>query len=259
MGNEFGTKLIDRIISQPEEKKMVRKLMLVLLSGIMCLTGLIPSFAQQTWTSPQEYEEATGDKIEKFSESPKFQVKVAAGELPPVEERLPEEPLVMKPWEKIGTYGGTLRVGTIHSNMDIEVGASRIAGFFKYNLDVSDFYCDVAKSYEFSDDLKTLTVTLRKGHKWSDGHPFTVDDVMFWWEDFMLNEELTPVIPSRFQPEGKLAKLTRVNDYTFQLKYAVPYPRIMDLNQRGGVTDFGAFYLPKHFFEKYHINPDSVN
>lgn len=233
---------------------MVRKLMLVMLvSGIMCLTGLTPLFAQQVWMSPQDYEEATGNKIEKFSEAPEFRTKVAAGELPPVEERLPEEPLVVKPWEKIGTYGGTIRVGTTISTMGIEQGALKIAGLFRQNLDGSDFFPDVAKSYSFSDDLKTLTVTLRKGHKWSDGQPFTVDDVMFWWEDVLLNEELTPVIPTRFRPGGELAKLSKVNDYTFQLEYAVPYPRIMDQWRRSAYSTYNGIFLPKHYLKKWHI------
>jgi len=232
---------------------MVRKLTVVMLVGVMCLAGLVPVLAQQAWETIQQYEKVTGKKIEKFNEAPSLAVKVAAGELPPVEKRLPEEPLVVNPWEKIGTYGGTLRLGTVSPSSSVDVGAFRTGGLFRLNLNGKGFFCNVAKSYKFSDDLKTLTITLRKGHKWSDGHPFTVDDVMFVWEDVYLNKELTPVIPARFRPGGKVAEFVKIDDYTFQIKYAVPYPRIIDQFSRGTYSDYGRIYLPKHFLKKYHI------
>jgi len=42
-----------------------------------------------------------------YNEAPMLAEKVAKGELPPVEERLPENPLVIEPVEGIGQYGGT--------------------------------------------------------------------------------------------------------------------------------------------------------
>ena len=42
-----------------------------------------------------------------FSESPMCAAKAAAGEIPALEDRLPENPLVIQPAESIGEYGGT--------------------------------------------------------------------------------------------------------------------------------------------------------
>ncbi|GAH72553.1 unnamed protein product, partial [marine sediment metagenome] len=79
---------------------MIRKLMVVLLSVALCLVVTAPLVAETNWgwSTLQEYEEATGNKIGKFNEAPMLKVKVAAGELPSIEERLPEEPMVDKPF-----------------------------------------------------------------------------------------------------------------------------------------------------------------
>src|SRR5690606_5694617 len=44
---------------------------------------------------------------EQFNEAPMLAEMVAAGDLPPVEERLPLEPMVIEPADEIGQYGGT--------------------------------------------------------------------------------------------------------------------------------------------------------
>ena len=54
-----------------------------------------------------------------------------------------------------------------------------------------------------SADQKVLTVKLRRGIRWSDGEPFTTEDVRFFWEDVRLNEELTPKLGGRYNPGGE--------------------------------------------------------
>ena len=67
---------------------MYKKLMVVLLAGVMCLLGATSALAQ------------------KYNEAPMLKELVKAGKLPPVEKRLPEEPLVMKPMRKLDSMGG---------------------------------------------------------------------------------------------------------------------------------------------------------
>ncbi len=84
-----------------------------MLSGLVCALGVIRALAQVSWPSPSEYEKTTGKTIESLSEAPMFRKIVAAGELPVVEEKLPEEPLVIKPVQEIGQYGGTMTAFSI--------------------------------------------------------------------------------------------------------------------------------------------------
>ena len=119
-----------------------------------------------------------------FKEAPMLAERVGRGELPPVSERLPENPLVVVPLKEIGQYGGTLRraltgdvvqqVGINKTLSDNLMGHERpLANSIQLNL---------AESYRFLDADKTAIFKIRKGVKWSDGVPFTVDDILFYYD-----------------------------------------------------------------------------
>ncbi len=121
---------------------------------------------------------------------------VAAGDIPPVEERLPEDFLVIEPVEEIGQYGGTVNTFSI-SDSGYDDG-NMFRGFgtlMVMSPDLQNPIPYIAKDAVLSEDGKTVTLYLRKGMKWSDGVPFTADDIMFWWEDTVLNKELFPEYP----------------------------------------------------------------
>ena len=218
--------------------------------GIISAAAFTPSVGQaEWWSSPEEYQQETGKTIEKFSESPMLSTKVAAGELPPVEERLPEDFLVVRPYEEIGEYSskplkflliGTENGGILHINR---------LWTAKWNRATTEIVPDALKGWEFSEDGKTFTLHLRKGLKWSDGVPCTADDILFWWEDVILNEERYPVTPSYAKPGGELMTVEKVDDYTVRYTFSVPYwlaPQALLMRvQRLG--------LPKHALKKFHI------
>ena len=237
--------------------KMMRKSIAMLLSGIICLLGVSLAFSQETrvYSTLADYEKLTGRKIEKFSESPMLRIKVAAGILPPAEERLPEEPSVIEPLEEIGQYGGTLHYVPPGRLRDV-----RNHGLFMRSQDGAKILTDIAKGYEYSKDYKTLTIYLRKGTKWSDGAPFTVDDILFWWEDIMLNKELNPAGPAKeWKPGGKVAEFEKVDDYTLSIHFAAPNPALMaKLSHPYGAAQ-AHFFDPKHYLKRWHIkyNPEA--
>ena len=119
---------------------------------------------------------------QQYNEAPALAAMVEAGELPPVEERLPAEPLVQEVVEEIGTYGGTLRRGFLgpsdHNNYTRVVYDALV----RHAPDGSEVIPHIAKGWESNDDFTQWTVFLREGMKWSDGAPFTADDIMFWYE-----------------------------------------------------------------------------
>lgn len=201
----------------------------------------------------------------KYNEAPMLQAKVAAGELPPVEERVSGEPQVVKPVEKIGRYGGTLHmiddtggnVGMITQIAPFALAQDFQAGTHEFYKGIAEgkIVADFAKGGEFSNDKKTFTLYFRRGVKWSDGVPLTADDFLFWWEDIVKNKDLTPIIDPLLKPGGKLMKVEKVNDYTVRFHFSVPnkwfkYHLYMLYNPF-------KITWPKHYLKEFHIKYNS--
>jgi len=220
---------------------MIRKLSIILLGGAICLLGVTSALAV------------------KYNEAPMLRVQVAAGELPPVEERIPEEPKVIKPLEEIGQYGGTLNIGDLGPFNAIDARELRVQGLFEISNDGTKVLPNVAKGYDLSEDKKTLTIFLRKGLKWSDGYPLTVDDILFWWEDITLNKEVTPVVPGYWKSGGKLPEFEKIDDYTLRIHFPLPYPNVMSTLGHNWMSSLMPFCPPKHYLKKFHkkYNPEA--
>jgi len=198
-----------------------------------------------------EYEELAGCKMT-FSDNPYF----ADQDLPPVEERLPEEPLVVQPYDEIGTYGGTLRGTSVAAESGTtEIQSWRQAQMVRLADDMQRLVPDVAKAWEWNDDFTEITFFLRKGMKWSDGEPFTTDDVLFWWEDLVLNEEFSVSGTGIYEPGGEWAKVEKIDDLTVKFTFAVPNPSFLIYLATKAYNP----YAPKHFLKQFHIdyNPDA--
>ena len=87
------------------------------VSLFLVLLLLIPVVS--VWSAPEEEAPTTtAARTGKYGEAPMLAERVAAGELPPVDDRLPSEPMVVKPFETIGTYGGRLQVLAVNNNPD---------------------------------------------------------------------------------------------------------------------------------------------
>ena len=158
-----------------------------------------------------------------YHQAPELAEQVAAGKLLPVEERLPKEPEVVTPLESIGTYGGQLRFGlrgsSDHNNILRMVGPQ---GLVRWNPSYLEIVPNVAESYEVNDDASVFTFHLREGMKWSDGEPFTADDIMFNMQDLVFNDDFAPT-PPRYMAKGEPAKVEKVDDTTVTFTFAAPY------------------------------------
>lgn len=189
--------------------------------------------------------------VSEYHEAPELAEQVNSGDLPPVEERLPLNPVVVQPEEAIGKYGGILRKAVTG-----QAAAGEMRWWLVESLTVhsptGDIIPNVAEGWEWNDDYTQLTLNLRTGIKWSDGEPFTANDVMFWWEDIVLNEELTPS-PSTLLTRGdEMAELAMLDDFTVQFTFAKPYALFTTyLGSWGGPRE-GPTTSPKHFLSQYH-------
>ena len=207
-----------------------------------------------------DYEEATGNTITSFNEAPLLAAMVAAGELPPVQERLPEEPLVVQPLASIGRYGGNLIGAANYPTYGADdVWSARIQGLLKPSMDLNTVVANAAKAWQVSADLSSITIHLRRGMKWSDGHPFTADDILFWYEDYLGNDEINPVKPKMWSPGGELMKVEKLDDLTVRYRFAAPFPGATVL--LGAVPRDGTWttFAPRHYLEQFHIahNPEA--
>ena len=143
----------------------------------------VRSKAERRQTAPLNVD-PTILKNRTFGEAPMLAEKVKRGDLPPVSERLPENPLVVIPIEEIGLYGGTLRralTGDVVQTVGVNKTLSESLMGYERPLPKS-IQPNLAESHTFQDSGKTAIFEIRKGIKWSDGVPFTVDDILFYYD-----------------------------------------------------------------------------
>jgi len=197
-----------------------------------------------------DYEKLTGKKITKFAESPQLAELVKQGKLPPLEQRIPKNPLVVTPYEEIGQYGGTWR--RTWSGLSDSAGPYKLCSehLVMFNKNGTKILPNVAESWKVSRDAKTYTFKLREGIRWSDGTPLTTEDVVFWYEDIILNKDLTPTIPNWLTSGGKPLKLEKIDTYTFKVEFEEPNALfLISIGKMGGGH---TFFAPKHYLKQFH-------
>jgi peptide/nickel transport system substrate-binding protein len=206
----------------------------------------------------------------KFGEAPMLAELVKAGKLPPVEQRIPQEPMVLKPLRAVGKYGGTLKRGFM-GTADSENGNRFMATDKPLFFDITGtkLVPNVVKAWTVSPDGKVTTLSLRKGMKWSDGSPFTADDFVFWFEDVYQNKDLVPAPALEMAVNGKPGRIKKVDEITVALEFDEPYFLLQEL--LGGSTLVGGgqsnmqsegllygLYSPAHYLKQYLPKNSSV-
>ena len=194
-----------------------------------------------------------------YQEAPMLAEQVKAGELPPVEERLPVNPRVFPVFEETGTYGGTLRrafTGASDRWGPTKLLEERIVELVQRDPDTIELEPGYIEEYTLSDDASEFTFTLLEGLKWSDGEPVTTRDVQFWYEDIFLNEELTPSISELYQINGEPLTVEIVDEQTFKVKFAAPYPLFLEILAKESTgapgLDRPGFIQPFHYLKDFH-------
>lgn len=188
-----------------------------------------------------------------YHQSPTLDAAVSNGELPPVEERLPANPLVVDGIEGVGQYGGTWRMGT-RGGGD-EVIYVRTAGYenlVRWSVDWTEVIPDVAESFDINEEGTVFTFHLREGMKWSDGAPFTADDILFTVNDLWLNPEVFPAPPSWLVTGGQPPVVEKLDDYTVQFTFALPNGMFMQQLATPNASAIVA--MPKHYLSQFHAS-----
>ena len=210
----------------------MKKYLSILLAFVMVL-ALCPVFASA---------EAA------YTEAPALAAKVEAGELPPVEERLPADPEVIEVAE-VGTYGGTWRQAVMTGTFNH--AQSHVTGYLNYNAiiyarDKQTITTSYLSEFSYNDDFTVFSFKLREGLKWSDGEPVTTEDVAFWFNDVVFNTDLTP--SNTYYAD---ATLDIIDDYAWTLTFEAPKPMYPSF---WAYSDNSRFVYPKHYLTQFHAS-----
>lgn len=194
---------------------------------------------------------APGAGAAELQETPMLAEAVAKGELPPVAERVPAEPQVVKldGYKSPGRHGGDLRM-LISRAKDIRLmvvyGYARLVCYDE-NFEIVP---DLLKSVEVEEGRR-FTLHLREGHKWSDGHPFTSADFAYWWNDVANNKELSPAGPPIDMFVDGEPPVFEVLDET-TVRYTWEKPNPFFLPALAGASPL-LIYRPAHYLSQFHI------
>ena len=192
-----------------------------------------------------------------YHEAPALADMVASGNLPPVDQRLPPEPLVIEPVEEVGQYGGTWRLVDNDDTNGWTRQTMLVEPFLKWNRDANGMRPNLVESWEWNDDATGLTAHFRQGIKWSDGDPLTVDDYLFWWNDMVLDETVAVNAPAGTTVRGELMSVEKVDDYTLQFTFPHPNPLFLELTSRGSYHS-ALHVVPEHYMRQFHPKYNST-
>lgn len=177
-------------------------------------------------------------------EAPVLAELVAEGLLPPVAERTGPEPVVIRGVDGIGTYGGSwYRVS--NSDGDVAQIAARFSGAFLARWSPHGYPVKphLAKGWDISDDFREYTIYLRKGMRWSDGHPFTARDFVYWWEQEALAFDVhTP----RHLLGGILERVEMIDETTVRIVFEEPNGLFQER------MAFMEFWAPEHYLKPFN-------
>ncbi|GAA5010607.1 ABC transporter substrate-binding protein [Actinopolymorpha pittospori] len=211
-------------------------------------------------TDPDKEGDAGPTSAPRTKEAPALAAQVKAGDLPALADRLPAKPVVVKPVERVGRYGGTWRTALVGSadepwmqrTIDWE-------GLLRHNPTFDAIVPNVAEAYEVNDDATEYVFTLREGMKWSDGEPFGVNDVMFWYSDYFTNADLTPVQDANFLTRGRPVVVAKLDERRVAFRFEHPHGLFAELMAAGRGDE--PVSKPLHYLRKFHpkYNADGLD
>ncbi len=191
-----------------------------------------------------------------FRQAPQLAELAATGGLPPVEQRLPLNPILIQPEERVGVYGGVWHLAMIGSDNIFMRRIMGCEGLVSWDKAWTRVVPNVAQSYDASPDARTFTFKLRPGLKWSDGQPFTADDILFWYEAIYSKKELQYLVDPWISESRCKLSVEKLDDYTVVFRFDKPSG--LFLQRLTGMQGIFLTSFPRHHLARFHedYNPD---
>ena len=203
-------------------------------------------------------------------QAPPLKRQVENGALPPLAQRLPDEPVRVHTFGDAARYGGTLRtiiasywdyggLDTVHSCRLLR-HVPRVDDDGKIVTDkdgkiLYELVGNLAKDWQYDDTGRRITMTLRRGIHYSDGHAFTAEDVKYrWrlWNDTERYGKISPIPVQRLG--GEPIKLEKLGKYRF--RFILPEADRRWLEDEA--TQLQFWEAPKHWLKQWdpHLAED---
>ncbi len=193
-----------------------------------------------------------------FGESPDLAQAVSEGKLQPVEQRLPANPQIVQPVVRIGKYGGTLRLAVLGWNdlawVERTMGNQSLV---RWDPQWTQIIPNLAQSWTVNSNATEYVFHLRRGTRWSDGEPFTADDIVFWYEELFSTGIARPTVPCFFA-DGKPLRVEKRDDFTVVFRFDSP----------NGILLYGLASMqgdepvsyPRHYLSRFdpRLKPDGL-
>ncbi|AXX99039.1 ABC transporter substrate-binding protein [Profundibacter amoris] len=186
-------------------------------------------------------------------ESPYWADKVAAGEMPAATDRIPSDPLIVNLADKgrdFGTQGGTLHTMVTRAKdirQMVPFGYARLVGYDQDYVLAPDILAD----YNVKEGRK-FTLHLRKGHRWSDGAPFTSDDFKYWWVNVANNPDLSPSGPPEFlRVDGEMPQVSFPDPQTIIYEWSRPNTHFIPTLAQARPP---FIFRPAHYLKQFHAD-----
>ena len=190
-----------------------------------------------------------------YIEPPYLAEQVASGALPAVAQRLPRQPAVVEfgggdDAKRSGQYGGTMRM-LMGKSKDIRMmmvyGYARLVG---YDRDLN-LTADLLERIEVAQQ-REFTLHLRRGHRWSDGEPFTTEAFRYYWRDIINNEDLYPFgLPTQLLVEGEAPTVEFIDATTVRYRWSKANPYFLPALAAPRPL---FLYAPGHYLKQFHAD-----
>jgi peptide/nickel transport system substrate-binding protein len=160
----------------------------------------------------------------------------------------PDEPRVLDDIATLGRRGGEVRtlIGRARDTRLLYVyGYARLVGYDQ-SLKLQP---DLLRAVD-NDGDRDFTLHLRKGHRWSDGEPFTSEDFRFYWEDVANNPMLMPTGPDvELLVDGEKPEVTFPDPLTVRYRWSKPNPYFLPALAAASPV---FIYRPAHYLKQFH-------
>ena len=193
-----------------------------------------------------------------YKQSPSLDEMVKSGDLEDVDSRLPENPMLIQPVSEVGRYGGNWRMamrrGRDHALLIRTIGYENLV---RWDAQWTQVIPNLAQSYSVNEDATVYTFRLRRGVRWSDGAPFTAEDIAFWYNDVLLNEALTAEVNAWRVFGGKKFSVKKIDDYAVEFVFDEPHGLFLDNLAAPEGAEPSSY--PMHYLKQFHLkyNPDA--